>query len=175
MTDQTIQNENQNQTNHLEPNNDHLKGLGGWLIVVGLGLLIAPISLCIFLYSTYSEIFTDGIWEMLTMPESEVFVPYFGVMLITEICVNILLLFAIIYTGYLYFSKNKSFPKWYVGIMVFSIVFIILDAFAVSSILPDTKVFDKDTLRELGRSLLGAMIWIPYMRVSKRVKATFVN
>jgi len=50
-----------------------------------------------------------------------------------------------------------------------------LDAFAIQLVLPDEPVFDTETTRELYRSIISGIIWIPYMLLSKRVKATFVN
>jgi hypothetical protein len=75
----------------------------------------------------------------------------------------------------LFFTKRAAFPKWFIGIILFAVVFIILDAFAFKLVMPDEPVFDKDTTREFMRSLVFAFIWIPYMLFSRRVKETFVN
>ena len=58
---------------------------------------------------------------------------------------------------------------------LFTLAFIVLDAYAIKAVLPHEPVFDPDTLKELGRTLIASLVWIPYMLVSKRVKATFVN
>ena len=36
-------------------------------------------------------------------------------------------------------------------------------------------MFDPDTTKEFVRTLIGALIWIPYMLMSQRVKETFIK
>jgi hypothetical protein len=52
---------------------------------------------------------------------------------------------------------------------VTNIAFIVVDAWLGSFVITDEPVFDPDTARELGRALVSAVIWVPYIRVSKRV------
>jgi hypothetical protein len=77
--------------------------------------------------------------------------------------------------AYRFFTKSKHFPKWYIGVAVFSLFFIVADAFAVKPVLPSEPIFDPDTVKELMRAVIMVVIWVPYMLVSKRVKATFVK
>ena len=77
--------------------------------------------------------------------------------------------------AYKFIAKSRDFPKWYIGIAVFSLVFIVADAFAIKLVLPSEPVFDPDTIKELMRSVIMVTIWVPYMLVSKRVKATFIK
>ena len=80
-----------------------------------------------------------------------------------------------IFIAYLFFMKKKIFPKVYIGMLIFSFLFIVLDALAIKMVLPDEVIFDKDTIRAMGRGAISMAIWIPYMLVSKRVKATFIK
>ena len=59
--------------------------------------------------------------------------------------------------------------------MLVSLVFIPFDAWLVTFILPDEPIFDPETKKEFVRTLISSIIWVPYMLVSKRVKATFVE
>ena len=77
--------------------------------------------------------------------------------------------------AYLFFSKKAVFTKWFIGLAVFSLVYMIANAFAIKLVLPSKPVFDPDTVRRLLPSLGAIVIWVPYMLKSKRVKATFVH
>lgn len=155
--------------------NNELNGLGGWLILVGIGVVIGPISLLLALIPAYQPIFEDGTWEALTTKGSEIYTPYFSSLLVSEIAFNTLLVGASVYLIYLFFSKHYLFPKLYICIMAASLIFIPLDAWLVVQVFPDEPMFDPETTQDFGRSILTALIWIPYMLLSKRVRATFVQ
>jgi hypothetical protein len=92
-----------------------------------------------------------------------------------EMFFNSLMILASLYLIYLFFTKKSFFPKLYIWTLVFSLIFIPLDAILVSSIFPNIEVFDAETMKEIGRTVIVSLVWIPYMLISKRVKATFVN
>lgn len=152
-----------------------LKGLGGWLILVGIGVVLSPIRLVIELVPFYFSIFNDGGWTALTTPSSDLYTPYFGALLIGEMSINFLMMFTWAYIGYLFFTKNYLFPKLYISIMAASLIFITFDAWVASQIFPGQVMFDADTKKEFMRTLVPALIWVPYMMESNRVKATFVE
>jgi hypothetical protein len=156
-------------------NENELEGLSGWLILVGIGIIISPIRIGFTVLPLYSNIITDGTWEALTVIGSEAYHPLWASILSGEVLLNIGLIGVWIYIAYLFFSKKKQFPIFYIGALLFSLTFIILDAFAIKLVLPNEPVFDPDTTKELFRMIIICLIWIPYMLVSKRVKATFVN
>lgn len=152
-----------------------LQGIGGWLILVAIGIVITPFRLGLLMVQTYPEIFTSGAWEALTTEGSGVYSPFWAPFILGEILVNSIMLLAWLYIAYLFFSKKAALPKWYIGLAVFGLVFVIADAFAIRLVVSDAPIFDADIVRELMRSLITVVIWVPYMLVSKRVKATFVN
>jgi len=161
--------------NHMDNDEKTLEGIGGWLILVAIGIVVTPIRIIMLIMATYPEIFLTGVWEALTTQGSEAYSPLWAPILIIEILINSGMLLAWLYMAYLFFSKKVVFPKWYIGLAVFSLVFIIADAFAIKLVMPSEPVFDPDTIKELMRSLFMVVVWVPYMLISKRVKATFVN
>lgn len=86
-------------------NQNVVKGLGGWLILVGAGIVINPIRLLVIL-ALYLPIFSDGTWEALTTVGSKSYHPLLGPELIGEIICNMVLVAVSIYFIYLFFSKR---------------------------------------------------------------------
>ncbi len=151
------------------------KGLGGWLILVGIGVVITPLRLGAVLFMTYPPMFESGLWDTLTTPGSQDYLPYFGAFLIFEIGVNLAFMLLGVYLALLYFTKSYRFPMTYIAFMGANLFFILADAWLGSLVIPELPMFDPDTTRELARTAIAAAIWIPYMRLSARVKATFVE
>ena len=152
---------------------DEKKGLGGWLILVGLGVVLTPIRILATYIPIYKPIFEDGTWEALTTVGSEAYNPMWAPLLIGEIVFNFLMVVASLSLIYLFFSKHYQFPKIYISIVAASLIFIPFDAWVVTKVIPEEQMFDPETTKEFIRTLSGAVIWVPYMLVSKRVKATF--
>lgn len=152
-----------------------LKGLGGWLILVGFGVILAPVRMLVTYIPMYKQIFGDGVWEALTTVGSEAYHPLWAPLLIGEIAYNCIMISVSIYLIYLFFSKHYLFPKLYIAIVAVSLVFIPLDAWLVKKVLPTVPMFDPETTEAFVRTLIAGLIWVPYMLVSKRVKATFIQ
>jgi len=152
-----------------------LEGLGGWLIFVGAGIIFASLIIIIQAFPIYSGLFSDGSWEVLTNPGSEAYNQLWAPILIGEISVNSGFVLLWLFIGYLFFSKKKLFPKCYIGILLFTLLYGLIDALAIKAVLPSEPIFGPDTTKELVRTLIQMLIWVPYMLKSKRVKVTFVN
>lgn len=155
--------------------NNELEGISGWLILVAIGVVLSPFVLSFSYIPIYIPIFQDGTWEALTSIDSQAYHPWWGPLLIGEIAFNTAKVLASFYLIYLFFTKHYLFPKLYAAIILVTLVFIPLDAWAVTQILPEEPMFDPATTNEFVRTLVPALIWVPYMFISKRVKATFVN
>ena len=155
--------------------NNDLKGLRGWLILVGFGVVIAPFRLAVELLPLYYGIFTDGSFEVLTTAGSNAYHPMWAPLIMFETLFNSLIILASCYLIYLYFSKHYIFPKIYIAIMSLSLIFIPFDAWLLSFVMPDEPMFDAETTKQFVRTLVAAVIWVPYMLISQRVKATFVE
>lgn len=152
-----------------------LVGIKGWLILVAIGVVVAPFRLITFMLSTYPDLFKTGTWQSLTSQFGDYYHPYWEPLLLSEMLFNTLITLASLYLIVLFFKKKAQFPKWYIGIAVFSLVFIVADAFAIRMIIPDAPIFDGETRLEIIRGVITVAIWVPYMLISERVRATFVR
>jgi len=138
------------------------QGIGGWLILPAIGLILGPILICI----SFSEFLSEEVQQ--AARESASIAAYVNVVLGGQV----VLLLILIVTGLLFFSKNKAAPNFYIFLLVAGVVFSIV-SYVVGTDTGIKEVTEED-LRGIRRSISGAMIWIPYFLVSKRVKNTFV-
>ena len=150
------------------------EGLGGWLILVAFKLVTTPI-LMFLQVGEFTTIFEDGTWEQLTTPSSEYYHSLWGIVIFGEIVLNIGLVILSFVLLYKFFRKSRSFPSWFIFGLIFHCAFLFIDALAIKLVLPSEPMFDPDTTKDFGKAVASAIIWIPYMLISKRVKNTFVR
>ncbi|MBI6632957.1 DUF2569 domain-containing protein, partial [Pseudomonas paralactis] len=86
---------------------------------------------------------------------------------------NTLLILAYVYLLYLFFTKSYLFPQLFIVVFFVSLVFIPLDAWLGSFFDSSMSIDNPEVKKEMMGSLISACIWVPYMVVSKRVRATF--
>lgn len=153
-------------------NNRRLEGIGGWLIVVAIAIIVRPIITVFDITAAYTDIFATEIWEMLTTPGSEAYHFLWAPLIIGELAYNLLFITALFYLAFLFFTKNRLFPKVFILLTSIHLVFMILDSLVVVSFV-DVSLFDPEIMRDILQAALAAAIWIPYMLRSERVKNTF--
>lgn len=149
-----------------------LKGIGGWLYLVAFGVIVAPLRLAVEYYPMLIDYFTGG-YEITTNPNSKAYVPHLELLLGMEMVANAFMLLLTLVLVVLFFSKHRWFPRVFIFLCVFTPLFLIADAMAVQMVMPSIEVYDTTLVREIARSVIYSLIWIPYMLVSKRVKNTF--
>jgi Protein of unknown function (DUF2569) len=154
---------------------NELVGLHGWLVVVGFGVVLRPFIWVYSTYSLYSEAINAEGWSLISDPSSPGFQGGLVAMVYGEVVVNLLFLAACIYQAILFFSCKKWFPMVFIWLLVLTTFFILADSWLAHYMWPDTEIFDADTAKNLSRVIVPACIWIPYMLLSKRVKATFTH
>ncbi|MER9946085.1 DUF2569 domain-containing protein [Mesorhizobium sp. M0092] len=104
-----------------------------------------------------------------------------GVLIVAELVISgILNLTAPALLLFFMFKRWQIFPGWYM-IWAFAMpIYSVVDSWAGYLAFPDSfpsldDAFDKETMRDIYRSVWAAAIWIPYMMRSDRVANTFVN
>lgn len=145
-------------------------GLGGWLALVGLGLIIA------LGYQAYNLV------SYLPLFNESFDIPGYLPLLYIEFFASLFIVSAEAYLLYLYFKKNFKFPQYYITFLIAVAIYVVLDHLWLASLVAPTATEQKvisDTLSnnfcEVTRTIVFSVIWISYMKKSKQVKATFIN
>jgi len=150
--------------------------IGGWLILITLGLIVAPIRISLLVFNDLLPVFKPEIWSVLTTPGSEAYHPLWKPLLIGELVGNLLFVAFSVILVVLLFQRKRIFPKLAIAYLVSNLIFVVADAYVVT-LIPVAKAqgFDSATIKEITRSVVGAAVWVPYFMVSKRVKGTFTR
>lgn len=161
---------------------EEYKGLGGWLIVLVLGMLYTVYTAATTVYTDF-VLFNQPTYAALNDPTSQLYVSNFDLALKIEFIAYLVLVLGLAYTLYLFFKQKREFPTYYVYFLVALIAISIFE-----NLMPSLfTTFTSEEMRtsvlsefsdapvNLARSVIAALIWIPYMKKSERVKATFIN
>lgn len=163
------------QASTTSPSVSQLKGLGGWLILVGFGLVFGALRLFGQSINIYKPYLNSDLLEQLTNPSSSTFIPNFIILFYAELMVLLFLISLTLYLIYLFFNKKKSFPKNYIFISLFVVLYIPVDAYLVSVVIPSEKILNEELIKSFFQAMISGAIWIPYMLKSKRVRNTFIE
>ena len=149
--------------------------LRGWLILIGVGLVLLPLWLALFLAEELAPAFTGQVWTALTAPGSSAYHPLNAPVLIFELGGNALLLVCALWLAVLFFLKHRRFPFMAVIFLLSAVVFYLLDYFAAMQLAAAQGLQGADSIADLVGALALCALLVPYLLVSRRVKATFVQ
>ncbi|MER8698919.1 DUF2569 domain-containing protein [Mesorhizobium sp. M1227] len=152
------------------PDGEGPEGIGGWLVLPMLGLMLTPILGLVQLHNTDYLGFD---WQAFSFSQ--------GALLVAElVTAGVLSLTAPVLLLFFMFKRWEIFPGWYMIWAVAMPVYAILDPWAAHLVFRESfptlaDAFDGETMRGIYRSVWAAAVWIPYMMRSDRVANTFVN
>lgn len=150
-------------------------GLGGWLLLLALGLFLTPIRLLSVDLPMLNDLLSSIDFEQFTTPGSEFYHPWWLTIVRLEMFYHFAMLIASLYLIYLFFSKHYWFPRAYITVLIISIVYVLLDSWLVTLLFVEQPLVDRAVWIDLVRLLITGCIWIPYLLMSKRVRNTFVE
>ena len=84
------------------------KGIGGWLVLVAIGLVVSPLRLIHLLWTAYLPLVQGGGWALLTTPGSEAYHPYWRPLLIFEVASNIFLIVLGLFAAYHFLERRGT-------------------------------------------------------------------
>jgi hypothetical protein len=137
-----------------------LTGIGGWLYLPAIYLVLGICTLSVAIVKTTN-----------IPPDAEE--TFLRNIVLAEVLGYDILLIMVIYASFLFFKKKRQLPKFFIAFLFALVAFDVADIWgAVQFLNQHVEGSDVWTL-VMDALLLG--IWVPYFRISKRVKLTFVN
>jgi transglutaminase-like putative cysteine protease len=140
----------------------------GWLILPAVGLVLTPLW--------YLADFADvGVYFDAESFSATGF--SFAALLVFELIFNIV---TVVFWGlvtWTFFQRRTSAPVFYMAYLAIIVVWLVIDTILANQLLPKELRADpeyEEAFGEIVRSILAAVIWIPYFRASKRVARTFI-
>ncbi len=150
--------------------------IGGWLYLVGFVLFITPFILAYGIFDTISLISDNSLYELDSL------VPGLANAVWFELIMDTGLLLAVIYLAFLFRGMKREFPKYFVWYMTVSIAYLVIDYALLASLTTSSSemrdVLDATLSEEVASmtgAIIGSIIWIAYMKKSKRVAGTFIK
>lgn len=142
--------------------------LGGWLILIAIGLAI---SILVLLVSLSKGVYFDlNKWNSHLNNKSEY---TFKALFTFEAFCNVFLMCYTFFCLILLLNKRDILPKHIIWLYIFALSFFILD-FGFGKLIFNSGEFYDDTAKSIIRTAIYAAIWIPYFKMSYRVKETFI-
>ena len=156
-----------------EERNRGPEGLGGWLIVPAIGLVLTVFKILAYFGVQVAPLVADGTYGQLTTPGSELYHPLWLPLLLLEGGGNGVLLAMALAAICLYFMRSRWFPRMHIAFMLTNAVLMLVLFFMGAKIPALMEVHDVQAVGDMTRGLVAAAIWVPYMLTSKRVRNTF--
>lgn len=151
-------------------------GIGGWLILVAINLVVRPFTLLASIVEGGSSYFDARVWATFTSTDYTTYRPLVAVIISSELVINVSMVCWSVVTLILFFRRKRQLPAMLITMLWVTPCLLIADQMIVSALELDTDAAaDGETWKEIARAVVGALIWIPYFTVSRRVRATFTQ
>ena len=145
----------------------HLEGLSGWLIWIGFGLVLAPLKMLNTLLSVSIPLLSKASTQAYLAKHHAV-----TVLVGSEIVMNILFIMSLVFLNYLFFARKRGFPTYMIIFRIVNVILLLGNHIAFRLTTPLRS--PQGTIAVL-TSIVGALIVIPYMLISRLVRVTFVR
>lgn len=151
------------------------RGIGGWLILPALALIITPIRMGFEFVRDFLPVLDSDAWALLATPGSALYHPLWAPLVVFELIANVVMFSFTLWLLVLFFRESKRVPVLYILWLLLLAAVQVIDQLLVQQMPFLASQLNEDALVDIARALVGAAIWIPYFLKSVRVKNTFVN
>lgn len=148
--------------------------IGGWLYLLGLGLIIRTVLLPVSIWGLFGP--------YLMQPESwgqiELLPNAAGLraLIIIEVVVNALMWGLTVWSTILFVQRKTRFKRIFLLLLLVSFLFYTADHFIAGALLPAELLEDQgESVKLIWQSLIYGLIWGNYVLRSERVERTFVE
>lgn len=140
--------------------------IGGWLILVGIGLITSPLAIA---YRIADERLLDlNTWNNHISTTSDFASNSF---ITAEAAGNVILLVYALFCFILLVNRRDILPKYITGFYALAVIFVVINyigGMAINGTMPD------DSAESMFRTIVFGAIWISYFKKSQRVEQTFI-
>ena len=140
-----------------------LTGIGGWLILLVIGLAVGPLLALSGIVPDSKVLFGSKGQAVLAAS------PGLEAAYLFDLITNFVLLTALIWLNFMFFRKKKAFPTYMILYLVTQFVSLLAVYLIAMRFIPSTSP------AEAIRSFVICLIWIPYFLKSRRVQLTFIR
>jgi transglutaminase-like putative cysteine protease len=151
---------------HLQPT-----GIGGWMILPLLGLLASPVILLVDMFSE-NYILDAPLYVPFDGIRNKFIYHLFNYFTIIQ---NIGMLCLVLVTLVLFFQRRSNVPVLMKSIYLISFASLVIDMFMYDWLYINTVSGIEYNSSEVARSLVAALVWVPFFHFSRRVHTTFVR
>ena len=148
-------------------------GIGGWLILPAIGLVLTPILLLVTITRDLLPALQPEVWNALTEPGSQAYHPMWSTVILFEAVANVGFLVFTLWLGYLFVRQSSRTPAVFIVWLLINVAIQVIDLLLAQSIPVVAEESTAAVGREIFRAILQAAIWIPYFLRSERVRNTF--
>ncbi|WP_440962198.1 DUF2569 domain-containing protein [Paenibacillus nitricinens] len=152
-----------------------VSGLGGWLILVQIGLYGTIVIQIMQFFQNTSMMFDTEVWTALTSNESEFYHPLWGATVVFEIVFTLAILIFSVYILINFYGKKSILPRLLIIFYVLVPLVGIIDYILLIQIPLVRELETGKSLRNIIRPVMTSAIWIAYFIKSERVKNTFIK